>query len=82
MALVGTIRSAVRSAAAATLVFLVGLYQKTLSPWLGGQCRYLPTCSDYFILAVRKHGPWRGAAKGLWRVLRCSPIGGHGYDPP
>lgn len=79
---VAAIRSGVRSAAAAVLVFLVRLYQATLSHWLGRHCRFQPTCSHYFIMAVEKYGPWRGAAKGLWRVLRCNPFGGKGYDPP
>ena len=49
---------------------------------MGGQCRYAPTCSEYMLLAVRKHGPWRGGWMGLRRIARCHPWGGHGYDPP
>ena len=82
MSAVAAIRHGVRSAAAAVLIFLVRLYQATLSRWLGRYCRFQPTCSAYFIMAVEKYGPWRGAAKGLWRVLRCNPFGGKGYDPP
>ena len=82
MALLRAIRSAVRRAAEAALIFLVRLYQASLSPLLGRHCRFLPTCSNYFIEAVRKYGPWRGTAKGLWRVLRCQPFGGSGLDPP
>ena len=63
------------------LIFLARLYQATLSPWLGGQCRFSPTCSRYFIEAVEKHGALRGAAMGLWRVLRCHPFGKGGCDP-
>ena len=82
MTLTGAIRWAVRTGVAEALILLVRLYQVALSPLLGGHCRFQPTCSNYFLLAVRKYGPWRGAAKGLWRVLRCNPWGGRGYDPP
>lgn len=64
------------------LVFAVRMYQYTLSPLLGGNCRFTPTCSQYFILAVRKHGAFRGTAKGVWRILRCHPFSRGGYDPP
>ena len=63
------------------LVLLVQLYQATLSPLLGGHCRFRPTCSSYFIEAVRRHGAIRGGLMGAWRVLRCNPFGKGGYDP-
>ena len=63
------------------LVLLVRGYQMTLSPWLGRQCRFVPTCSNYFIEAVRRHGPLRGTAMGIWRVCRCNPFSAGGYDP-
>ena len=63
------------------LVLLVRLYQLTLSRLLGGHCRFLPTCSQYFIEAVTKRGALRGSLLGIWRVLRCHPWGGSGYDP-
>ncbi|XBD75168.1 membrane protein insertion efficiency factor YidD [Akkermansia massiliensis] len=47
----------------------------------GSGCRYTPTCSQYFIQAVRVHGAWRGFLLGSWRILRCNPWGGSGYDP-
>lgn len=56
-------------------------YQWTLSPWLGGGCRFEPSCSNYFIEAVRGHGAWKGAWMGLRRVLRCHPLHPGGYDP-
>ena len=59
----------------------VRLYQLTLSPLLGGACRFEPTCSRYMVAAVEKHGLVRGAARGLWRLCRCHPWGGSGYDP-
>jgi putative membrane protein insertion efficiency factor len=57
-------------------------YQLTLSPFIGRECRFYPTCSHYFILAVRKYGPWRGACKGLWRICRCNPFHPGGEDWP
>lgn len=63
------------------LVLLVRLYQLTLGPLVGGRCRFEPTCSSYFIEAVRSHGAVRGAMLGAWRILRCNPFGGSGYDP-
>jgi hypothetical protein len=70
-----------RAIPARLLIGLARLYQLTLSRWLGGQCRYLPTCSEYFIEAVRRHGAVRGGLKGLWRLLRCHPFARGGYDP-
>lgn len=63
------------------LITLVRIYQITLSPLVGGQCRFTPTCSVYFIEAVDKHGPLRGGLMGLWRLGRCNPLSGGGYDP-
>lgn len=64
------------------LIALVRLYQITLGPFLGGHCRFQPTCSRYFIAAVQKHGPWKGAWMGIWRILKCHPFHRGGYDPP
>ncbi|MFO0936752.1 MAG: membrane protein insertion efficiency factor YidD [Gemmataceae bacterium] len=64
------------------LVSLVRGYQLFISPLLPKACRYEPSCSEYFILAVRKHGPIVGAVKGVYRVCRCNPWGGHGEDWP
>jgi len=66
---------------ASVLVGLVRAYQRTLSPWLGRQCRFVPTCSEYFIEAVEARGPLRGSLLGIWRVLRCHPFSAGGYDP-
>ena len=65
-----------------SMIFAVRCYQFFLSPWLGQQCRFQPTCSAYFILAVRKYGPIGGAARGIWRILRCNPFCRGGFDPP
>jgi putative membrane protein insertion efficiency factor len=69
-------------AVSAVLITLVRMYQIVLSPFLGGHCRFTPSCSHYFIGAVRKHGPWRGSWMGLCRILRCHPWHPGGYDPP
>jgi putative membrane protein insertion efficiency factor len=66
----------------AGLVGLVKAYQFAISPWLPKACRYHPSCSEYMILALRKHGPVVGTAKGVFRVCRCNPWGGHGEDWP
>ena len=67
--------------AAWPLVMLVRLYQVTLGPLLGGQCRFLPTCSEYSIEALRTHGAIRGSWLTVRRIARCHPFGGHGFDP-
>ena len=63
------------------VVMLVQLYQVTLSGILGGQCRFSPSCSKYFIEAVRKHGAIRGTLMGIRRIFRCHPLGKGGWDP-
>lgn len=61
----------------------VRLYRWLVRPLLPpGVCRFEPSCSDYFLQAVAKHGPVRGALKGAWRVCRCQPLCRGGYDPP
>jgi putative membrane protein insertion efficiency factor len=67
---------------AVLMIGAVRVYQMTLSPFIGRQCRFHPSCSNYFILAVRKHGPWRGATMGLWRICRCNPFCAGGEDYP
>lgn len=64
---------------------LIGMtrgYQLLVSPLLGRHCRFEPTCSQYFIEAVRKYGALRGAWRGTLRILRCHPWHPGGYDPP
>ena len=73
--------ASIRRAPAAVLILLARLYQLTLSRFLGGQCRFVPTCSEYFIEAVRRRGALRGGLMGLWRILRCNPFSCGGYDP-
>jgi putative membrane protein insertion efficiency factor len=56
-------------------------YQLLVSPLLPPACRFLPSCSDYAIEAIERHGALRGGALALWRLARCHPWGGSGYDP-
>ena len=67
---------------AAVLIGLVRVYQWTLSPIIGRCCRFTPTCSQYFILAVKKYGPILGTLKGIWRIIRCNPFCEAGEDWP
>lgn len=64
------------------LIGLVRMYQWTLSPLVGRECRFTPTCSQYFIEAVRKYGAVRGSWRGVLRICRCHPWHPGGYDPP
>jgi putative membrane protein insertion efficiency factor len=63
------------------IILFVRAYQAVIRPLLFGSCRYQPTCSEYAIEAVERHGPWRGAWLGVRRILRCHPWGRGGIDP-
>ncbi|MDE7387950.1 MAG: membrane protein insertion efficiency factor YidD [Muribaculaceae bacterium] len=63
------------------LILLVRVYQAAISPLLPPACRYTPTCSQYAVEALRKHGALRGSWLALKRICRCHPWGGSGYDP-
>ena len=67
------------------LIILIKFYQLIISPILGNNCRYLPTCSEYFIDSLNEHGVFIGIVKGTKRILSCHPIkslgGGEGFDP-
>ena len=63
------------------LIQPIRFYQKYISPLKPATCRFTPTCSQYAIEAIRKHGPFKGLALAVWRILRCNPWGGSGYDP-
>ena len=67
---------------ATMVIAAVRLYQLTLSPFIGRQCRFHPSCSNYMILAIRKDGVLRGVGKGCWRVCRCNPFCTGGIDYP
>ena len=76
-------RRALRTAGAPARALLLGLirvYRATLSGWLGGQCRFYPSCSHYAEEAIRSHGAAKGAALAVWRILRCNPFGMGGID--
>jgi len=64
------------------LILPVRGYQAILSPLLPNVCRFDPSCSEYFIQSVKKHGPLRGAWRGVRRIFRCHPWGEFGHDPP
>lgn len=81
------LRSAIWTAgtpARLAIVGLIKLYRVTLSGWLGGQCRFYPSCSRYAEEAVRVHGAIKGSALALWRIARCGPFTAGGVDhvPP
>ena len=62
------------------LLFLIRGYQLLLSPWMGRQCRFYPTCSVYTAEAIRSHGPWRGVLLGARRLSKCHPYHEGGVD--
>jgi len=80
--LLAVVARACERAASAVLIGLVIVYKATLSPLLGRNCRFTPTCSSYFRAAVEKYGPVRGTLKGLARIGRCHPWHPGGHDPP
>lgn len=63
------------------LLGLVALYRIAISPWLGNNCRFEPSCSAYAMEALRVHGAFRGSWLTVKRIGRCHPWGGSGYDP-
>jgi putative membrane protein insertion efficiency factor len=62
-------------------IAIVQLYRHSLSAFLGRQCRYQPSCSEYALDALRRYGFWPGSFMALARICRCGPFGGHGFDP-
>ncbi len=64
------------------MVGTIGFYKNFISPLLPPACRFLPTCSQYGVQAIEQFGPEKGVVLTAWRILRCSPFGGKGYDPP
>lgn len=63
------------------LIKLIRFYQVAISPWLGKNCRYQPTCSQYMLEALKVYGLYKGVFLGIKRILSCHPWGGSGYDP-
>jgi hypothetical protein len=80
--MIGRIWGAGRFLLSTFLIAGVRFYQVCLRPMLPPLCRFRPSCSEYFIEAVDKYGPVRGACKGVWRICRCNPWTPGGYDPP
>jgi putative membrane protein insertion efficiency factor len=77
-------RGWIRAAGAPARGVIVGgirLYRAALSGWLGGQCRFYPTCSHYGETAIRTHGALKGSALTVWRIARCNPFGRGGIEP-
>ncbi|MEE9200215.1 MAG: membrane protein insertion efficiency factor YidD [Candidatus Brocadiales bacterium] len=60
---------------------IIRMYQRYISPLKQSSCRYFPSCSEYMIEAVEKKGVIVGVPRGIWRILRCHPLGGSGYNP-
>jgi uncharacterized protein len=80
--MIGKALAALRGGLSAFLIGGVRCYQVGLRPLLPTVCRFHPSCSEYFILAVQKYGPVRGACRGAYRICRCNPFNGGGFDPP
>jgi uncharacterized protein len=80
---VTSVRSPLRTLGAPLRWLLIGMvtgYRATLSGWLGGQCRFYPSCSVYAEQAIRSRGALVGSALAVWRVLRCNPFGRGGVE--
>lgn len=67
--------------ARAVIIRLIRIYQIVLSPLLGANCRFVPTCSQYAIEAVSRYGVWQGIKLAVKRILRCHPFNPGGHDP-
>ena len=81
MNILRAIISAISKVAVWLLLLPITFYQRCISPFTPPACRFTPTCSEYAKQALKKHGPIKGLALAFWRVLRCNPWGGSGYDP-
>jgi len=65
-----------------TIIKLIKLYQRFVSPNLGRHCRFYPSCSNYTMLSIEKYGLLKGCRKGIWRIVRCNPWNPGGVDLP
>ena len=63
------------------MIAMVRVYQYGISPFVPAACRYSPTCSDYSVQAINKHGALKGGYLAIKRISSCHPWGGNGYDP-
>ena len=82
MRITATLGRSARALALAIAKGCVRAYQLTLSPFIGHQCRFHPTCSNYALAALDSHGPFRGAWLSLRRLSKCHPFHPGGFDPP
>lgn len=64
------------------LIGLINVYKQEISPLLPPACRFFPTCSVYAVSSIEKYGASKGFILMIWRLMRCTPLGGYGYDPP
>ena len=81
MSIIRKIGHYVSKAFAFLLCLPIVFYQTCISPYTPPACRFTPTCSEYARQALKKHGPIKGLALAIWRIMRCNPWGGSGYDP-
>jgi len=65
-----------------SMIMAIGFYKHWISPLLPPACRFLPTCSQYGVQAINEFGSTKGVILTVWRLARCTPLGGRGYDPP
>jgi putative membrane protein insertion efficiency factor len=64
------------------IVLIIKLYQSGIRPFMGGQCRFVPSCSEYAVEAIRQFGAVKGLYMAAKRILRCHPFGPKGFNPP
>lgn len=72
---------ALKIALTAILLLPLWIYRNVISPFTMPSCRFAPTCSEYAVQALKRHGPFKGLYLAVRRLLRCRPGGGSGYDP-
>ncbi|WP_348762408.1 membrane protein insertion efficiency factor YidD [uncultured Salinisphaera sp.] len=76
-----TLSARVRSVSIRALQAPIVFYRRVISPLLGPRCRFYPTCSQYALTALSRHGPIKGLGLAVWRILRCHPLNRGGHDP-
>lgn len=77
----GSRKHGVEMSVRGAMVWVIRLYQRFVSPLFPPSCRFTPSCSQYAVEAIQKHGPLRGTAMAAWRILRCNPFSAGGHDP-
>ncbi len=75
------IKKAIQKVFTSLLLLPIYFYRLIISPFFPPSCRFTPTCSQYAVESLKKHGPWKGSYLTIKRILRCNPWGGSGYDP-